>query len=86
MLIRNLSINDDLCNGTRLKILDLYKYNIKVEVITGINKGKVAFIPRLKLDTGEYSSLPFILYRRQFPVVLAFAITITNHMDKVLVK
>ena len=35
MLIRNLSINVGLCNGTRLKIIRLFKYNIEAEIITG---------------------------------------------------
>ena len=29
MLIRNLSISDELCNGTRLRITKLFKYNIE---------------------------------------------------------
>ena len=78
MLIRNLSINDGLCNGTRLKVINLYTFNIEAEIITGSNVGKKVFIPRIKLDTGQNSSLPFILYRRQFPIVLAFAITINK--------
>ena len=78
MLIRNLSIVDGLCNGTRLKITNLYKYNIEAEIITGENKGNKVFIPRITLSTCESSSLPFILYRKQFPIVLAFAITINK--------
>lgn len=41
----------------------------------------VVFLPRInKLDTGDSSAskLPFILHRRQFPIVLAFAITINK--------
>lgn len=78
MLIRNLSINEGLCNGTRLQILELYKCNIKVMIITGNQKGKNAFIPRITLNSGECTALPFILYRKQFPVVLAFGITINK--------
>lgn len=78
MLIRNLSINEGLCNGTRLKIIELFTFNIKAEIITGSKKGSIVFIPRIILDTGEHNSLPFILYRKQFPVVLAFAITINK--------
>ena len=39
MLIRNLSINDGLCNGTRMKIIRLLKFNIKVEIITCTRSG-----------------------------------------------
>ena len=53
MLIRNLSIVDGLCNGTRLKITNLYKYNIEAEIITGENKGNKVFIPRITLSTCE---------------------------------
>ena len=78
MLIRNLSINDGLCNGTRMKIIGLFKFNIKVEIITSTHAGNCVFIPRIIFDTGEFFTLPFILYRRQFPIVLAFAITINE--------
>ena len=78
MLIRNLSITDGLCNGTRLKITKLFKYNTEAEIITGENKGNKVLIPRITLNTCETSSLPFILYRKQFPIVLAFAITINK--------
>ena len=76
MLIRNIRITDELCNGTRLIIIGLYKYNIKAEIITGENKEKQFFISRIILNTCESSALPFILYRKQFPIVLAFAIII----------
>lgn len=76
MLIRNLSISEGLCNGTRLKITNLFKYNIEAEIITGENIGNKVFIPRITLNTGDSSSFLFILYRKQFPIVLAFAITI----------
>lgn len=78
MLIRNLSITEGLCNGTRLKITNLFKYNIEAEIITGENIGNKVFIPRITLNTGDSSSFPFILYRKQFPIVLAFAITINK--------
>ena len=78
MLIRNLSINDGLCNGTRLKITKLFEYNIEAEIVTGENLGKKVFIPRITLNTGEFSSLPFILYRKQFPITLAFCMTINK--------
>ena len=78
MLIRNLSTTEGLYNGTRLKIISLHKFNIEAEIITGDKVGNKVFIPRITLNTGENSFLPFILYRKQFPIILAFAITINK--------
>lgn len=78
MLIRNLSISDGLCNGTRLKIKKLHQHNIEAEIITGVKTNTIVFLPRILLDSGEDSSLPFILYRRQFPIILAFAMSINK--------
>ena len=78
MLIKNLSVHEGLCNGTRLKITKLFKYNIEAEILTGENVGDKVFIPRITLNTGESSSLPFILYRKQFPLTLAFCMTINK--------
>lgn len=36
MLLRNLSMNDGLCNGTRLMILELKPNVIKAKILTGI--------------------------------------------------
>ena len=69
-----------------MKITGLFKFNIKVEIITGTHAGNSVFIPRIILDTGEFSTLPSILYRRQFPIVLAFAITINKSQSQSLEK
>uniref|UniRef100_A0ABD2WRM7 ATP-dependent DNA helicase n=1 Tax=Trichogramma kaykai TaxID=54128 RepID=A0ABD2WRM7_9HYME len=78
MLIRNLSVNEGLCTGTRLKITKLYEYNIKAEILTGEKIGNVVFIPKITLKTDESSDYPFIAYRKQFPIILAFAMTINK--------
>ena len=78
MLIRNLSISDGLCNGTRLKIINLFEYNIEEEIVTGENIGRKVFIPRITLNTSETSFLSFTLYRKHFPIVLAFSMTINK--------
>ena len=78
MLIRNLSITDGLCNGTRLKITKLFNYTLEAEIITGDKIGSQVFKPRITLNSGESSNLPFILYRKQFPLTLAFSMTINK--------
>ena len=62
MFIRNLSMNDGLCNGTSMKIIELFKFNIKGEIIIGTHAGNYIFISGIILDIGEFSTLPFMLY------------------------
>lgn len=78
MLIRNLCIADGLCNGTRLLVLKIQNRLLSVQIITGDQKGTVVDIPRIQLNTIGDTKLPFVLYRRQFPVRLAFALTINK--------
>lgn len=77
MLLRNLNPSNGLMNGTRLKILSLMERVIKVEIITGTCIGTVHFIPRIKLIPSD-STLPFEMSRIQFPIKLAYAMTINK--------
>ena len=76
ILLRNLS--GGLCNVTRLNIKNLYKYNVEAVILTGENIDSTAFIPRITSNTEKYSSFSLTLYRKQFPIRLAFAITINK--------
>ena len=50
---------------------------IDAEITTGVHKQKRVFIPRIILTSSE-SELPFVLRRRQFPIRLAYCITINK--------
>ncbi|XP_070494676.1 ATP-dependent DNA helicase PIF1-like [Chironomus tepperi] len=50
---------------------------IKAKILSECNKGDVVLIPRIDLAPSE-TSLPFILRRRQFPLIPAYAITINK--------
>nr|XP_042909753.1 uncharacterized protein LOC122271690 [Parasteatoda tepidariorum] len=78
MLIRNLCIADGLCNGTRLIVRKITKNVLFCTVMTGSKAGSSACIPRITLNTGDNKELPFVLHRTQFPVRLAFAMTINK--------
>ena len=78
MLIRNISIIEGMYKDTRLIIMDLFNHNIKAKIITGERIGKEVSIPRITLNTGDSFPFPFKLFRKQFPIVLAFAITINK--------
>jgi ATP-dependent DNA helicase PIF1 len=77
ILLRNLSPAEGLCNGTRLIVIDCTKHLIDAEILTGSHHGKRVFIPRIRIAPSD-SDLPFQLIRRQFPVRLAFAMSINK--------
>ena len=77
ILLRNLDPDESLCNGTRLIIRAFLNRLIDAEIATGVNKGKRVFLPRILLTSSE-SELPLILRRRQFPIRLAYCITINK--------
>ena len=85
MLLRNLDPSKGLCNGTRLRVSQIRRKVLKCTIISGDAKfaGKVVSIPRITLaPTAE--DLPMPLRRRQFPVRLAFAMTVNKSQGQSL--
>jgi hypothetical protein len=77
MLLRNLNLKKGLCNGTRLVVRHLHRNVIDAEVITGIAAGERVLIPRVQLAPSD-TGMPFTLKRRQFPLRLAYSMTINK--------
>ncbi|XP_065665608.1 uncharacterized protein LOC136087031 [Hydra vulgaris] len=77
MLLRNLDLKAGLCNGTQMKECGLQNNYIDAEIFTGVSGGKRVFVPRVQLAPSD-SNLPFVLKRRQFPVRLAYSMTINK--------
>ena len=74
MLMRNLNISEGLCNGSRLIIKKLER-NIIIAEKLNVKEGEdpTVMIPRITLLD---ESSPFKVYRKQFPVRPAFALTV----------
>ena len=85
MLLRNLDAANGLCNGTRLIVLRHSSRVIETKVLTGDHAGHIAFIPRITLIAKpEQSGLPYMLYRKQFPLPEAYAMTINKSQGQTL--
>ena len=80
ILMRNLHTNEGLCNGTRIKITELYPHVLKGKILTGERSriGQEVFIPRITLHSSDDFKLPFKFARHQFPVRNAFSLTINK--------
>jgi hypothetical protein len=78
ILVRNINPKIGLCNGTKLVITAFPgQYTIEAEIVSGTNRGNKVILPRINFLTNE-SDFPFEMRRRQFPIRLAYAMTINK--------
>ena len=77
IILRNLNFEQGQCNGTRAVVRGIYNHLIDVEIISGSRIGARIFVSRVLLTT-KGTDLPFTLWRRQFPIKLAFCMSINK--------
>lgn len=80
MLIRNLNAKQGLINGTRLVVTHLGEYIITATII---HSDKTVLIPRINLTPSD-PTVPFQMVRKQFPIKVAFAMTINKAQGQTL--
>ncbi len=83
LLLCNLNQSIGLCNGTRLIVKRLGQCVIEAEIITRNNVDKRVFIPRIIMSPSGID-WPFVLRHRQFPIRMAFAMTINKSQGQTL--
>ncbi|KAF7284791.1 hypothetical protein GWI33_021550 [Rhynchophorus ferrugineus] len=79
-MLRNIN-QPRLCNGTRLAVKKIMNNVIEATIIKGKYKGEDVLIPRIPMIPTD---LPFDFKRLQFPVRLAFAMTINKSQSQSL--
>ena len=80
-------MDQGLCNGTRLIVQDVInKRLLKAVIAAGEHKGKVVLIPKIPAKPADCISYGFEWERLQFPVKLAFAMTINKSQGQTLEK
>ena len=79
MLLRNLQAGPtcSLRNGTRMIVRQQMERTVDCEVAVGILKGERVFLPRIPMYDRS-NEFPFTLVRRQFPLRVAFAVTVNK--------
>ncbi|XP_061367493.1 uncharacterized protein LOC133310559 [Gastrolobium bilobum] len=83
MLLRNIDQSRGLCNGTRLLITKLGNHVVEAIVLTGNNIGDIVLIPRMTISPSGHT-FPVNFQRRQFPLVVSFAMTINKSQGQSL--
>jgi len=79
ILLRNLDPGEELCNRTRMVVLNMRRKVLQYRIISKDRRfrGKVVLIPRIRLlPNTDTLSMP--LKRLQFPVRLVFTMTINK--------
>ena len=77
MLLRNIDPSEGLCNGTRMILMDIKQHVLQCRILGGEFAGNIVFISRMNIEPSN-DDLHIPLSRRQFPVRLAFAMTINK--------
>ena len=74
MCLRNMT-SGNICNGTKLKVINARQHVLECMILTGTAKGTITVLPRITLrDDSGVDTVRF--QRKQFPVQLAYACSI----------
>jgi len=87
MCLRNIDPVNGLCNGTRLQVNYIGTHHLRCTIIGGKHRGKVHLLPRIPLQSPDNDArCPYSFKRIQFPVRLAYAMTINKSQGQTLQK
>jgi hypothetical protein len=85
MLLRNLDVTSGLCNGTRMILMEITQKVLMCRILGGKHAGNIVLIPRITIDPSA-EDMPIPLSRHQFPVRLAFSMTINKSQGQSVIN
>ncbi|XP_058746544.1 uncharacterized protein LOC131619471 [Vicia villosa] len=83
MLMRNIDQLEGLCNGTRVMVTKMANHVIEAKIMAGKSCGNLVYLPRMDMSPSQ-SPWPFKLKRRQFPIVVSYAMKINKSQGQSL--
>jgi PIF1-like helicase/Helitron helicase-like domain at N-terminus/Helicase len=84
MLIRNINVSGGLCNGTRLKIIQIGLHSLLCEILNSSHSGTLCIIPKISITSTPSSEAPIPFIRFQYPLIHSFATTINKSQGQTL--
>ena len=87
ILLRNMDIEAGHCNGTRYLVKEIGRYRLLLEKLNHKegDKNTTLLLPRIPMRYGG-KQFPFELKRLQFPIKIAFALTINRSQGQSVSK
>ncbi|XP_072077768.1 uncharacterized protein [Arachis hypogaea] len=85
MLLWNIDQTNGLSNGTRMQVRRMGNHAIECKILTSNKAGSIVLIPRQNLIPNN-ETLPVRFQRRQFPIIMSFAMTIDKSLGQTLSK
>jgi hypothetical protein len=86
ILLRNLDLKSGLSNGTRMLLLEVKSNALRCRILTGCCIGDKVSIPKIKLIHKPDRTYAVTFSRYQFPIAIAFALTINKAQGQSLSK